>query len=290
MSRITYYLSALLICVSTLAFSQTTKPSTTPATGTTPKPSTPPASTTTTPRPSTNNTPPAPQVITVNVPTPEATPAEDLKPEAGNISAEVNFTPFGGAPIGISYIRGRYFIDDLIALRVGLAFSLQTINAPANTDLVTYSGGGSVISWGLLPGIEFHFEGTRRLSPFVGAQIDLLARNSGYTLTTTPTGGTASTVTMIGTAPSAGGTTTSDPTKDNYFNPGLSALIGCDFYFSKHIYLGTEFGIGFSIQTRGDKTITSTGSGVTNSSVTKGAASFGIAPVYNSAIRVGFVF
>ena len=224
------------------------------------------------------------------MPTPDATPVEDLKPEAGNISAEVNFTPFGGAPIGISYIRGRYFIDDLIALRVGLAFSLQTINAPATTDLITYAGGGSVVSWGLLPGIEFHFEGTRRLSPFVGAQIDLLARNSGYTLTTTPKGGTTSTLTMIGAAPANGGDATSDPSKNNYFNPGLSGLLGCDFYFSKHIYLGTEFGIGFSIQTRGDITTTSTAGSTSVSTVTKGAASFGIAPVYNSAIRVGFVF
>ena len=65
MSRITYYLSALLICANTLAFSQTSKPTTTPATGTTPKPATTPATGTTTPKPATPATTPAynPKII-----------------------------------------------------------------------------------------------------------------------------------------------------------------------------------------------------------------------------------
>lgn len=279
------FLTGVFLSYLTWAMAQTKPTTTTPATTPKPSPTTTPAPA---PRPSnTPSTPAAPQVITVQVPTPEAAPQEDLKPEAGNVSAEVNFTPFGGTPIGISYIRGRYFLDDLIALRAGVTFAFQAINLPANTDLVTYSGGGSVVSWGILPGIEFHFEGTRRLSPFVGVQLDLLARHAGYTQTTTPTGGSASTFTVNGAANSGTG---ADMSRANYFNPGVSGLLGCDFYFAKHIYIGTEFGIGMSIQTRGDIVVSNTASGTTTSTTTKGAATFGIAPVYNSAIRVGFVF
>ncbi|MBY0426168.1 MAG: hypothetical protein K2Q22_11065, partial [Cytophagales bacterium] len=252
-----------------------------------PKPASTPVQTA--PRPSSTPAPAAqPQVITVQVPTPEATPPEDLKPEEGNITAEVNFTPFGGTPIGISYIRGRFFVSDLVAIRAGVTLSVQTQNVPTNTNTINYSGGGSMVTWGILPGVEFHFEGTRRLSPFVGAQLDLLARNAGYTQTTTPTGGSASTIAVTGAL--YDGTSGYDANKTNYFNPGLSLLLGADFYFSKHIYVGTEFGLGVSIQTRGDITVTSTSSAATVTTVTKGAVGFGVAPVYNSAIRVGFVF
>ena len=300
MFHVRCYLSAILIAASTLAWGQAPKPTTTPASGTGTQQRTTTPTTTPTPRPSaTPATPPAPQVITVNVPTPEATPPEDLKAEEGDVTVEVNFTPFGGTPISISYIRGRYFLSDNLALRVGLTFSLQNQSIPSNsqasgtTPAISYTGGGSVVTWGILPGIEYHFEGTRRLSPFIGAQLDLLVRNSGYTLTTSPSGGNATTYTSVGGVPTDltnPSTSSVDNTKTNYFNPGLSALVGCDFYFSKHIYMGTEFGLGFSVQTTGNVTVTNTTTSATTATTINGAASFGIAPVYNSAIRVGFVF
>src|SRR6478672_9689582 len=100
------------------------------------------------------------------------------KPVEGDVTGEVqlNFQT-GTSPINIASpeLRARYFLHDDLALRVSLAITnnSQTINVLDPTSGSTKTGkvelSGSTFSIGA--GIEKHFGGTTRLSPFVGAAI-----------------------------------------------------------------------------------------------------------------------
>src|SRR5690606_537926 len=78
---------------------------------------------------------------------------------------------------------------------------------------------------GFAPGLEMHFAGTDRLSPYVGAELTLnkaFAGEEGPNYEIVNQGN--------GTA---------------FFSYGLRAVAGADFYVARRLYLGLEFGLGF---------------------------------------------
>lgn len=179
-------------------------------------------------------------------------------------------------------VRVRYFLQDNLAARVTLG-----INNTKTTDVVyenaDFSGGtGEVVNgssnWQVGLGAEYHFEGTDRLSPYVGADI------------------------LIG-----GGKTTGEGTNvdgsDNYSkgdsytvsNPtsgmGLNLVAGTDYYFADNFYLGFELGLGFFSTKVKEGEYSSTVGGTTVSGKTN-AESKGTAIVNNSIglFRLGWRF
>jgi hypothetical protein len=195
--------------------------------------------------------------------------ASVFKPGAKDLTFELNFIPFGATPVSLNYLRARWFMSDQIAIRAGISVALRT-----GSDNKSFE-------YALLPGIEKHFAGTNRLSPYVGGELAIAGRGSsgteetgsGATLVTTETKGAWS-----------------DGSNRGYFNFGLNGVIGCDFYFSKRIYMGLEAGFGFNLNKSADVTVTSMPNGGTSTTTTsKGGSAFQLGPNYNAAIRIGFV-
>lgn len=206
---------------------------------------------------------------------------DSFKPVAGQTTLEVQFAPLGGTPISIGGIRARSFSTATSAFRLN-AFvgytSTSTITQDENSeiDALKLKDTESSFTIALAPGIEQHFAGTSRLSPYVGAELPL-AWNTSADKTERQDDET---------------TVNSSKTKNGYFEIGLNAVAGVDFYFTKNLYLGTEFGFGLQYhkdsKTKGSDSDSEVEVG---DPVGKGtSSSFTLAPNVNGQIRLGFVF
>ncbi len=165
-----------------------------------------------------------------------------FKPAAGANNLELNLTPLGNSPISITNIRYRRFLTPTTALRLGVGLSLASSSAeevlPSNvtpgTNITGQRSKTSTFGWNIKPGYEMHFAGTKRLSPYIGGELDLASQTSkavshGLTATDAVTE-----------------TTVKNAGKTGFFRLGVNALAGFDFYISTHLYLGAEMGFGLS--------------------------------------------
>lgn len=220
--------------------------------------------------------------------------ASDLKPAAGANNLELNFVPLNGKPIQLTYIRYRRFISDKTAIRVGVGLSYSSSKADSvfNSNVTvnsTVKSGYKMtkMGWNIKPGIEKHFEGTNRLSPYVGAELDLAGQMSKEV---TPYATDAKDEFFIRT----------DKNKDKggFFRAGVNLLAGFDCYITKHLYLGTELGFGFQYIKYSDYNMTTSyPSGYVagtpdagNPAATNQGTEMNVGPNFNSSIRLGFIF
>ncbi len=207
--------------------------------------------------------------------------AQDFKPAGGEKNIEVNFTPMGNAPISINNLRFRYFSSSDMAIRVGFSVTssstttpdVKNQGTPNETELEDKS---SSFGFSLNPGIEMHWEGTDRLSPYYGAELQF------STVSTSSTDQELDGVSATSSYESetTGGSTTF----------GLNLVLGADWYFSKSIYMGTEVGFGFSTTSTADDEVTNATGPNTPTVTTVNGSSFNLGPNFNSSIRLGFLF
>ena len=217
-----------------------------------------------------------------------------FKPAAGANNLELNFVPLNGKPIQLTYIRYRRFISDKTAFRlgVGVSFSSSKADSVFKSNLVantTISSGykKTQMGWVIKPGIEKHFAGTDRLSPYIGAELELAGQS---TKEVTPQGVNAKDELTI--------VTDKNKNKGGFFRIGVNAVAGFDCYVTKHLYLGAEMGFGFSMTKNSDYKMTTVyPASVTpptpdpgNPAATKQGSEMNIGPNFNSAIRLGFIF
>lgn len=196
--------------------------------------------------------------------------SSDVKPAAGEVTGEVqlNLTSGSTVGLGLNQLRGRYFLSPDMAVRTSLTLDVQTESGDDD-----FSRSATLIV--LSPGIEKHFAGTDRLSPYVGAEITFAKQFASQEDEDVEIEG----------AWFNGGSSFSNR---NYFGFGLGAVAGADYYFAKHVYLGVEFGFGLQYQTEGDIEINpSSGSSTT---IEGEGSGFRIRPSVNSGLRLGFVF
>ena len=167
------------------------------------------------------------------------------KQTGGEKNLEVQFTPLGDAPVSIAGLRFRMFNSEASAFRL-------SINVGGSTDAVVTEQPGvsgapdedrpelydtdKSFTFSIAPGYEKHFEGTDRLSPYVGAEVAF------------------ETTTLTSTSEAWDGTNT-DPLDGAVWEStlttgttsfGLNLVAGTDFYFADNIYLGVEVGFGFA--------------------------------------------
>jgi len=222
--------------------------------------------------------------------------ASDFKPTAGANNLELNFVPLNGKPIQLTYIRYRRFLSEKTAFRlgIGLSFTSQKADSVFNSK-VTPTGNvtvsekykKTVMSWSIKPGFEKHFEGTNRLSPYIGAELDLAGQS---TKEVTPTGTDAKDEFYI--------QTDKNKSKGGFFRAGVNLIAGFDCYITKHLYLGSELGFGFQYTKFSDyKMTTEYPSSVTpgtpdpgNPNATSQGSEMNIGPNFNSSIRLGYIF
>ncbi len=203
------------------------------------------------------------------------------KPSGGNITTEIGLTSVIGTPatpanpsgLAQGMLRGRYFLNEGMAVRVGFGLGMgSTTTTLANTQETVAKTTG----FGLAVGVEKHLEGTAKLSPYLGAEL-AFGIGSGSSETTN-FGGTAGDKQSI----TGGGTTAM----------GLNALIGADYYIAEKVYIGAELGVMiFGSTTVADTETETTIGGVTGKATTTGSkgSNFGINPAALGQVRIGLI-
>lgn len=179
-----------------------------------------------------------------------------------------------------------------MALRLNLGITTSSSssdyaeNSTDTAEIGTLDRSSSTFKIGV--GIEKHFAGTTRLSPYVGAAISFSTSSNSADETNV-----AQDPFTLQYGYAQGVTTTVDGPSSTTF--GIGILAGADYYFVDHIYLGIEGGLGFSTTSDGERTSTTVVAqpGVpttTTTSITRGGSESGIGHNYNAGLRLGFVF
>lgn len=218
-----------------------------------------------------------------------AAQAQDFKPVKGDVTTEFGLT--GGINTtnfnlneGAGLLRFRYFQKDNLAYRLGFNVGSQNVTKNAYGATAGQEGSATTKATQFLInlGVEKHFAGTERLSPYVGGDI-LFGTGTTKTSFENATGSA--------NAPVYADQTSSESKGPGYTSIGLRGVIGADYYIAKRLYLGVEAGFGFNYESAGKATSTTTVSGSTTTVKTKSAGnSFEINPSIITGVRVGFAF
>ncbi|AFD05602.1 hypothetical protein [Solitalea canadensis] len=221
-----------------------------------------------------------------------------LKPNKRSFSTELNVNPFNGdlkLNNAINQIKVRYFAQENLALRLGVTANatgdLVDYNNPYGTNSSFYKNERSSTTLGLNFGIEKHFKGTRRLSPYIGADLSLVNKSTKQTITNNGT-----TITRKGAWVSYyypdNGSAQQQMTETGYTRYGLNLLAGFDFYIARHFYFGYEFNFGFNKTKNQQLEETQTGTGATNPQFKPETNSsyYSFGSNLQNGIRLGFIF
>jgi hypothetical protein len=148
---------------------------------------------------------------------------------------------------------------------------------------------------GINIGFEKHLPGTKRLSPYIGAEL-----TAGYKWSKDVMETSDLTTTIKGAwqqyqyVQTTNGDyyTTINNGERGYISYGLNLVTGFDFYMAKHLFIGYEMEFGFIKQNYSNIDITYSGS--TSSSTTPSPdyndKEFSFGPRIINGIRIGFVF
>jgi hypothetical protein len=220
---------------------------------------------------------------------------KNLKPDTKGLTTELNVNPFNGQinlNNSLNQIKFRYFTSPTVALRLGFNVSrldsANNVNYPYGINSSFNNDEKKSTTIGLNLGIEKHFTGTRRLSPYIGADLSITDRSSSENIsnnqsTTTVTNAWYYTY-------YSNNTTISQIQQPGYTRYGLNLFTGFDFYIAKHFFFGYEF--DYSITRTDWKQInivtTPSTNGTDNSSVKNTSTTFG--PNLINGIRLGYAF
>ena len=182
------------------------------------------------------------------------------KQQTDSKTLEVNFTPLGGSPVSINGIKFRKFTDDYNAIRLEVFLGMNSDKSVSmqegengnvdNPNELTYSK-NSGFDLSIRPGIEKHFDGTSRLSPYVGAALNIDYSSSSSTEEYWGPNKQAALIDVNPDNDFNDYAVWDQTVKDGSFGFGLAGLAGMDFYFADNIYLGVEFGFGLNFTSMG---------------------------------------
>lgn len=190
------------------------------------------------------------------------------KPEAKSFTAEVNLNPFSSSPININYLRFRYFNSERSAIRIGFSIGVQNQTPAQDITRKTFE-------FNFRPGYEWHLPGTDRLSPYFGIEADLAVKTSSY-----------KDADVDASLREVKGAWSENGTERGFTRIGFNTVVGADFYVTKRVYVGTEFGFGFQRTNFSDIKVMYD---ISDNKI-RGGSDFQLGPNFNSSIRLGFVF
>ena len=226
----------------------------------------------------------------------------DFKPTKGSFATELNFNPFQGNlkfNNVLNQVKGRYFLSPQLALRLGFNINLvdSTLNfgTPYGSQASFNNDKRTSNSFGLNFGIEKHFKGTKRLSPYIGVDAfwgtkgakQELSTNAG---TTTVKNAWITTQYIQSPNPPYYYNTITSITETAYNKFGVMAVAGFDFYMAKNFFLGYEFNLGYSKTSYKTPEVTSTGQGSTQNNFYTDISSSKFGTSLVNGIRVGYSF
>ncbi|RDV10688.1 hypothetical protein DXT99_26140 [Pontibacter diazotrophicus] len=196
--------------------------------------------------------------------------AEDatLKPIAGNKTIEVGLSLNGG--INGQQVRFRKFKGNELAYRYGASVYYDY-------DKITEEANSSTFSLSFAPGMEKHFAGTKRLSPYIGFTVPLGVGRSHFEDATVEVKGATS--------------TSPGNCNRNYLSARLNGLAGVDVYIIKNLYVGFEIGLGLGYTKYGDVEVNYKQDDLgINTHTIDGYHGFNFNNFAHSDIRIGFAF
>ena len=194
---------------------------------------------------------------------------DEFKPKAGDVTTDFslfangifNTTPLslhngGNVPNGASFsgetgyfkinpvgvLKGRYFFQDDLALRLALGLEMPSVKETTNDTNVSREQKYRTSTLFVGLGVEKHFAGTNRLSPYVGAELHLGSYSTSYeSHNTTIAGNRVEKKDLeIKTAPGF------------VFGGGL--FLGADYYIAPKVFLGLEAGLNIDSRSLGKST------------------------------------
>lgn len=207
------------------------------------------------------------------------------------LETQLNFQT-GTAPISLftPNIRARYFLSDDLAARAQFAF---ISSSDKTEDAENQDGTGKVgtrtqksSTFTFKPGIEKHFAGTSKFSPYVGAELNFVFNSASeewdnYDPSVGFSNGTKATIT--GAHDGFDGQNYNGPRGSRTF--GFNLIAGADYYFTEAIYLGGEFTWGYAMTSQRDVEV-EVGS---QKSKALGGSESGFA-LFTTGIRLGMKF
>ncbi len=228
---------------------------------------------------------------------------DTLKARAGGFSTELNVNLFESElnfNNVLKQIKGRYFISDQWAMRVAFSIDRKKENHDENqaygTNAYFIKDTRKTFSYSLGAGFEYHFKGTRRLSPYLGAEAWFGKKKSSETIetkdqTTEIEGAWMQQSTIYVGSQYVYPITVTDYIEKGFVSGGFNLLAGFDFYVAKNFYLGYEFIVlGISIIKYDTIDITYTNPSSSSSAPVINGKDFEFGPSLINGIRVGYFF
>jgi len=218
-----------------------------------------------------------------------------LKVTYDELTMELNIDPFNGELSLnnlINQIKLRFFLSDHFALRLGFtANSIKkdiTTTNPYGTNPYTLDENKKTTLLGLNAGIEKHFAGTHRLSPYIGLELVVANKSSSQVLndgsTETTIDGAWRTTTLINNSFVYG------YEEKAYIQYGANVIAGFDFYVARHFYIGYEAAYKFSNTEFDNIEITTVGTSIPIDNPDVQETEFSFSPYLINGIRIGYVF
>ncbi|MFN6946650.1 MAG: hypothetical protein ACK4ND_17005 [Cytophagaceae bacterium] len=220
----------------------------------------------------------------------------EFKANQGDVTAEFVF--LGGlldTQLGLNsnMLRFRYFISSRTAARLGLGIASQseTVNIPDDPMSPQNYGEirGSYTQMGINIGLERHFEGTDRLSPYIGGDFLVAFTSVRERGTDVAPGGNYS----LGSSFTRKGAILGVPgfdAPDAGNAIGFRLVGGADFYFIRNIFIGAEFGWGLLATNLRDLEVESTAAGAPTINIVTQRGNRSISSSIIGNFRLGFVF
>lgn len=193
---------------------------------------------------------------------------DSFKPSAGMSSLEVTFDPSsifnatnGGPTFALPSIynlnqglKYRNWMSSNVATRGTFLLGFRNISQATvlqNSAGENVDANDTYFEWAvqIKPGIERHFAGTKRLSPYMGAELILGYGSNKYTSESL----NASDEVVESYVKNGNQDFTGNQlpwTYVNGFTAGLGLLAGFDYYVAKDLYLGLELGYSFAYNKR----------------------------------------
>lgn len=192
-----------------------------------------------------------------------STAAFAQKPEAGKITNEVGFSMNGWSQNVSSFgLNGRYFLSPGLAVALGVSLSTgsnsneyaEKADGTGATGTYDTKSGSRTISLG----IQKHFAGTEKLSPWVGLGLGIGGGSSSISSKEAYNGGYQKNYSI----------------EEDYKYSSLSFNInlGIDYWFTDGMFIGLQYSpVGWYSETGGDRTRTVVNNSITTKTVTLGS-------------------
>jgi hypothetical protein len=199
------------------------------------------------------------------------------KQDEGDIPIELEFSPLGANPLKISSIRSRYFLKDNLAFRTGIFLGGTSNPSYSEINNIELVNSSRSFNFNIRPGIEKHFNGTDRLSPYYGGELSFTNKKDV----------TSNQSVWLSNADEI--KTQKNISSNSIY--GLNIFSGADFYITDKIFLGVEIGFGLQYDGRGRTSVkwrNPENNSESNSKEIGNTSSFQWGPNYQGTIRLGY--